>query len=188
MNYKFISADEAAQFVNNGDVVSFSGFTPAGAAKAVPTAIAKRAIAEHEVGKEFKIGVITGASHGPSLFTIAKADAVLWRTPYQSNTDLRNRINSNTVNFFDQHLSHTSQYMKVWFRRKNKICAVEAWILLMMENNTNSSCGTIPMGCQLADKIIVELNKTSKEITWYSDIYLPAQPPYRREIPIYKAL
>ena len=116
MNYKFISADEAAQFVNNGDVVSFSGFTPAGAAKAVPTAIAKRAIAEHEVGKEFKIGVITGASTGPSLDgALAKADAVLWRTPYQSNTDLRNRINSNTVNFFDQHLSHTSQYMKYGF-------------------------------------------------------------------------
>ncbi len=188
MNYKFISADEAAQFVNNGDVVSFSGFTPAGAAKAVPTAIAKRAIAEHEVGKEFKIGVITGASTGPSLDgALAKADAVLWRTPYQSNTDLRNRINSNTVNFFDQHLSHTSQYMKYGFLGKINIAVVEACdITDDGKIIPTTSCGTIPMGCQLADKIIVELNKKHpKKLRGIHDIYLPAQPPYRREIPIY---
>jgi acyl-CoA hydrolase len=67
MTYKVMSADEAAAFVNNGDIVGFSGFTPAGCPKEVPTAIAKRAEAAHAEGKEFKIGMYTGASTGDSL-------------------------------------------------------------------------------------------------------------------------
>ena len=56
MALNFITAEEAANYVQNGDVCAFSGFTPAGAAKVVPAAIAKKAIQEHENGKEFKIG------------------------------------------------------------------------------------------------------------------------------------
>ena len=40
MRYKLISAEEAASFISNGDLVGFSGFTPAGAPKVVPGAIA----------------------------------------------------------------------------------------------------------------------------------------------------
>ena len=80
--YKFVTADEAAVFVNNGDAVGFSGFTPAGSPKAVPTAIARRAEALHAEGKEFKIGIYTGASTGDSLDgALARANAVLFRTP-----------------------------------------------------------------------------------------------------------
>ena len=43
MSLKFITAEEAAAFVNNDDNVGFSGFTPAGCPKSVPEAIAKRA-------------------------------------------------------------------------------------------------------------------------------------------------
>ena len=37
---KVMSAEEAAQFVNNGDTVGMSGFTGAAYPKALPTAIA----------------------------------------------------------------------------------------------------------------------------------------------------
>ena len=57
-----ITADEAAAFINDGDAVGFSGFTPAGAAKVVPSAIARRAKAEHEAGRRCQIGGLTGAS------------------------------------------------------------------------------------------------------------------------------
>ena len=72
--YKFVTADEAASYVNNGDIIGFSGFTPAGCPKEVPTAIAKRAEAFHAEGKEFKVGMYTGASTGDSL-------DVLWPVP-----------------------------------------------------------------------------------------------------------
>jgi succinate CoA transferase len=188
MPLKFISADQAAEMINNNDVVSFSGFTPAGAAKAVPTAIANRAIKLHEQGKEFKIGVISGASTGPSLDgALAKADAIKWRTPYQSNGDLRKSMNSGNAKFFDQHLSHTSQYMDYGYLGKINVAIVEACDV--SDDGViipTSSCGTITTGCQLADIIIVELNsKHPKALRGIHDIYQPAKPPHRREIPIY---
>ncbi len=36
-----LSADEAAQLIGHDSMVAFSGFTPAGAAKAVPLALAR---------------------------------------------------------------------------------------------------------------------------------------------------
>ena len=81
-----LTAAEAAEIIHDGHTVGFSGFTPAGAAKAIPRAIAERAKSEHEAGRPFKIGVITGASTGDSLDgALAAAKAVAWRTPYQSN-------------------------------------------------------------------------------------------------------
>ena len=110
MNYKVMTAEEAAAYVNNGDIIGFSGFTPAGCPKAVPTAIAARAEAEHAAGREFKIGMYTGASTGGSLDgALAKANAIKFRTPYQSNKDLRTRLNAQEAHYFDMHLSHLAQ-------------------------------------------------------------------------------
>ena len=67
MALKFITAEEAASFVHHDDNVGFSGFTPAGCPKVVPGAIAKKAIAEHEKGNPFQIGMFTGASTGDKL-------------------------------------------------------------------------------------------------------------------------
>ena len=80
MALKFITAEEAASFVHHDDNVGFSGFTPAGCPKVVPGAIAKKAIAEHEKGNPFQIGMFTGASTG---------DKLNWLVPMQSNSVLR---------------------------------------------------------------------------------------------------
>ena len=97
MALKFITADEAAALVQHGDNVGFSGFTPAGCPKVVPGAIAKRAEAEHAAGRPFKIGMFTGASTGDRLDgALARAEAVKFRTPYQSNKDMRTGINAGT--------------------------------------------------------------------------------------------
>ena len=57
-----LSAEEAAAQINHGQTVAFSGFTPAGSPKAIPSAIAANAEAAHQRGEPFKIGVVTGAS------------------------------------------------------------------------------------------------------------------------------
>ncbi len=112
MALKFISAEEAASHVNHGDIVGFSGFTASGACKVIPGAIAERAKAFHAEGKDFKIGMITGASTGDSLDgALARANAVEFRTPYQSNNDMRKAINSGNAQYFDQHLSKSSQLL-----------------------------------------------------------------------------
>ena len=93
--FPVLSPDEAAALIQHGQTVGFSGFTPAGATKVIPKAIARRAKAEHDAGRPFQIGVVTGASTGPSLDgELARANAISWRTPYQSDPDLRKRINS----------------------------------------------------------------------------------------------
>ena len=79
--FPILKADEAAALIQNGQTVAFSGFTPAGAAKNVPRAIAARALALKSRGQPFRIGVISGASTGKSLDgTLAQADAILFRT------------------------------------------------------------------------------------------------------------
>src|SRR5512140_2778613 len=105
-SFPVLTADEAAALIDHGQTVGFGGFTPAGAPKVIATAIATKAETEHEAGREFQIGVLTGASTGPSLDgALAKADAISFRTPYQSNSDLRKRINAGQTRFFDMHLS-----------------------------------------------------------------------------------
>ena len=114
-----LTADEAAALIQHGQTVGFSGFTPAGATKVIPTAIARRAKAEHEAGRPFQIGVVTGASTGPSLDgELARANAISWRTPYQSDPDLRKRINAGETRFFDMHLSMLPQNVRYGFLGK----------------------------------------------------------------------
>ena len=122
-----LTAQEAAQLIQNGETIGFSGFTPAGAAKAVPRAIAARAKEEHAAGRPFRIGVITGASTGDSLDgALAEAEAVAWRTPYQSNPTLRKAINAGKTQFFDMHLSLLQQWVRYGFLGKVHAAVVEA--------------------------------------------------------------
>ena len=55
MAYKRLSAAEAAAMIKNDENLALSGFTPAGAPKAVTKELAKIAEAEHAAGKPFKV-------------------------------------------------------------------------------------------------------------------------------------
>ena len=187
--YKFVTAEEAASYVNNGDVIGFSGFTPAGCPKEVPTAIAKRAETFHAEGKEFKIGMYTGASTGDSLDgALARANAILFRTPYQSNKDLRTALNAERAPYFDMHLSVLAQELRYGFMPKPKFAIIEVCdITSDGELVLTSGVGISPTIAELADCIIVELNHNHpKELRGFHDLYQPLDPPHRREIPVYK--
>jgi len=189
MTLKKISAEEAASLVNNNDNVGFSGFTPAGCPKSIPKAIANRAEEEHKKGNPFRIGVYAGASTGDSIDgALARAKAFKFRTAYQSNKDLRTLINSNETNYFDLHLSELQQNIRYGFLEKVNVAVVEAsditpdGVIIPTDG-----VGIYPTICRFADKIIVELNHYHPiEINGMHDIYEPADPPHRREIPIYK--
>jgi acyl-CoA hydrolase len=105
-----LTAEEAAELIPHGATVAFSGFTPAGAAKEVPRALAGRARRLHQAGQPFGVRVLTGASTGPRLDdALAEADAISWRAPFQSSALLRKQINDGRVAFGDMHLSHLPQ-------------------------------------------------------------------------------
>jgi len=188
MSLKFISAEEAASYVKNGDRVGFSGFTPAGSPKIVPKAIAAMAVKEHEAGREFKIGMFTGASTGDSLDgELARANAILFRTPYQSNADLRKSLNGGSSSYFDMHLSALAQELRYGFFGKLNVAIIE--VSDVNEDGElvlTSAVGISPTIAHLADIIILEMNsKHPKFIKGLHDIYEPLDPPYRREIPLY---
>ena len=189
MTYKKLTAEEAASFIKNEDVIGFSGFTAAGCPKAVSAALSKRAEEEHAKGNPFKVGIYTGASTGDSIDgTLARMYAVKFRTPYQSNKDMRTKLNEHEVQYFDLHLSELAQYLRYGFLPKPDWAILEACdITDDGKIYLTSAAGNSRTFARLADKIIIELNHYHpKELAGIHDIYELTDPPFRKEIPIYK--
>ncbi|MBQ0030341.1 MAG: acetyl-CoA hydrolase/transferase family protein [Bacteroidales bacterium] len=188
MAYNFMSADEAARLIKNGDVVATSGFTASGAPKELPTAIARYADEEHKAGREFQISLFSGASTGDSCDgELSRAHAMKFRTPYQSSKDLRKAINSGEVNYIDAHLSQLAQELRYGTYGKINVAILEAADLSANGDILlTAGVGNSATYANLAEKIIVEINDMHpKSILGIHDIYEPADPPYRKEIPIY---
>jgi succinate CoA transferase len=189
MALKFISAEEAASLVKHNDNVGFSGFTHAGCPKVVPVAIAKLAEEEHAKGNSFKIGVFTGASTGDSIDgSLTRAKAIKFRTPYQTNKDMRVALNNGEFDFFDLHLSQLAQEIRYGFLGKINVAVVEACdVTESGEIVPTTGVGITPTICRLADIVIVELNKSvPSKLRGIHDMYELQDPPKRREIPIYE--
>ena len=94
MAYIRLSAAEAAAMINDQDTIGLSGFTPNGVPKATFRELSKRAVAEHEAGRPFQVGILTGASTSQSIEgDMAAAHAIKFQQglphPYQSR---RNRL------------------------------------------------------------------------------------------------
>ena len=127
MNYTYLSAEEAAAIIQNDHTVGIGGFSSVGTPKAVPQALAHRAEELHAQGKAFQVGLITGGATGNQVDSaLATAHAVKFRTPFQSNKDMRNAINNHDVQYYDLHLSHIGQDVRYGFLGKIDVAIVEA--------------------------------------------------------------
>jgi succinate CoA transferase len=187
MPYAHLTPAEAAALIRHGDTVGFSGFTPAGSPKVIPLALAERAKAEHAAGRPYQIGVLTGASTGKSLDgSLAKADAVSFRSPYQSDNDMRAAINAGRVRFFDMHLSMFPQNVRYGFLGKVNWAIIEACdINDQGEIVLTTGVGAAPTFALVADKILIELNRAHPAgLRGFHDIYTPGDPPNRGPIPL----
>ncbi len=186
--FPILTAEEAAELIQNGQRIGFSGFTAAGAAKAVPAALAKKARREHEAGREFRVGVLTGASTGKSLDgALAEAEAISFRAPYQSNPTLRKQINSGQVKFVDMHLSTVPQNARYGHLGKINWAVVEACDLTAGGGVVlTTSVGAANTYMRLADKVIIELNASHPaSLLGMHDNFEPQDPPTRNEIPVF---
>lgn len=189
MIYPFITAEEAAEFIKNDFRIGIGGFSSVGTPKAVTKAIAAKAVAEHAKGNEFQISLLTGGSTGDQVDgELSRAKAMKFRAGFQSNKDLRNAINNGEVQYSDMHLSHVAQDVRYGFMGHVDVAIIEAAdITPEGELVLTTSVGVSPTFAAVADKIIIELNAHHPAfIKGMHDIYEPINPPYRREIPIYK--
>ena len=133
----------------------------------------------------------TGASTGDSCDgALARAHAIEFRTPYQGNKDLRTELNAQGAHYFDMHLSELAQDLRYGFMPKPDFAIVEACQVVekgdVIEIVPTAGVGNVPTFCRLANKVIVELNEAMPaSMRGMHDIYEPADPPVRREIPVY---
>ncbi len=187
---KLMSAEQAAQFIKNGDNVGFSGFTGAGYPKAVPVALAAQIKAAHERGDEFMIGCFTGASTAPELDgELAAVDGISMRMPYQSDPIMRNKINAGVSEYYDVHLSHSGPQIRAGFWGKLDVAVIEvAAITADGQAVPSSSVGNNNIYLECADKIILEVNSwQSIDLEGMHDIYSMKLAPDNSALPIMAA-
>ncbi|HDL6937469.1 TPA: succinate CoA transferase [Yersinia enterocolitica] len=190
-SYCRLTADEAAECIEHGNMVVFSGFTPAGAPKVLPAAIAKRAIAHHQQQKEFQIRLLTGASISAQADDeLAAAEAVVWRAPYQTASLLREKINQGSVSFVDLHLSEVAQMVNYGFFGDIDVAVIEASAITTDGKvYLTSGIGNSPVFLHKAKKIIIELNHYhSPRVAELADIVMLGAPPRRNTLPIFHTL
>ena len=182
-----VSAEEAAKYVSHGDRVGISGFTGAGYPKALPTAIAEKAKAAHAAGEEFTIDLFSGASTAPDCDgVLAEADALRFRSPYNSDPTLRNKANSGDLLYQDIHLSHSGQQVEEGFYGDFQVAIIEV-VRVMEDGNIvpSSAVGNNLEYIDAADKIILEVNYwQSENLEGMHDIYRIEKLPHRLPIPI----
>lgn len=188
---KVMSAEAAAEFIQDGMNMGVSGFTPSGYPKAVPLALAERAKT-----KPFKVNVWTGASVGPEIDkAMVEANCIDRRLPYQTNNDMRKAINEGKVKYTDLHLSHVAQIARYGFmanRRDVDVAVIETCKIIDIGNGQVGLIPTTSMGnssswVQSAKKVIAEVNTTQPVgLEGMHDSYVPLDPPYRKAIPIEK--
>ena len=178
--------------INNGDKIAMSGFTPAGVAKAVTKELAKKATAEHEAGREFKVSIFTGASTGQSTDgDLAAAQAIKYRAPYTTNPDFRKHVNMGEIPYNDLHLSHMAQELRYGFYGDVdwailEVCDIEEGADTCKAYLTAAG-GISPTAARLAKNVILELNAFhNPNAKFIHDVYEPLDPPYRKAIPIEK--
>ena len=194
MEFRKISAAEAAALIQNGQTIGLSGFTPAGVPKSVPAEIAKKAEAEHAEGRPYKINIFTGASTGQSCDgAMANAQAIGFRAPYTTNPDFRKHVNLNELNYSDLNLSNMATQIRQGYLGDVNWAIIEACAIEKVGSKARiyltAAGGISPTVCRLATEgIIIELNAFHDPcFVGIHDVYEIEDHPYRTPIMITKA-
>ncbi|HET7314653.1 succinate CoA transferase [Salinisphaera sp.] len=180
-----MTAQEAAELIQDGMTVGMSGFTLAGEAKEVPVALAQRAADE-----PLSITLMTGASLGNDIDArLTDAGVIARRLPFQVDATLRQAINEGRVMFIDEHLSEIVERQRHGDLGPMDVAIIEACAITEEGGIVpTTSVGNSATFAHLADKVIVELNQASPEgLEGLHDIYIPGTRPKRQPIPIVQA-
>ncbi|WP_406238496.1 succinate CoA transferase [Acetobacter orientalis] len=158
---KVCPAEAAAELIRPGAVVGASGFTGAGYPKAVPGALAKLMEQAQAKGQEYRISLITGASTGPQLDgELARVNGVYFRSPFNTDAGMRNRINENETDYFDNHLGQVAGRAVQGNYGKFDIALIEATAITEEGGIVpTSSVGNSQTFLDVAEKVIVEVNE-----------------------------
>ena len=190
INAKFMCAEEAADLIQNDEIIATSGFTPSGYPKVIPIEIAKKGKRLADEAIPFSLTLYTGASVGDELDgELSRSGVMKKRLPYQSHPDTRLKINEGMIDFTDMHLSHVAPAVRSGALPKPTTAIIEA-VEVTDDGKVylSSSGGASATYMQVADRILIEKNSYyGTPLMGFHDIYLPKDPPTRKPIPIYSA-
>ena len=194
MNFPKITVEEAAELIQNGDTVGIGGFTPAGCPKVISPAIARRAEAEHNAGREYKINILSGASTGVSVDkALSEVNAIKFRAPYITSKEFRTHANNNEVSYTDISLSGMATQMRQGFLGKLDWAIIEVCALEKVGDKARlyltTGVGIAPTIARMAEKgVFIEHNiYHSVKMIGMHDIYEIEYHPNRTPIGITKA-
>ena len=186
---KVMSATKAAKLIPHGALIGFGGFVGAGAPIVVPMALAQRAEKLHAEGKEFQIKALTGASTDPNLDgVLARANAISFRAPFNTDKDMRISVNSNKTKYMDIHLSSLAQYAESGFFGEMDFAIVE--ISGITEDGKlipSTSIGNNQTWLNIAKNVILEVNNYQPTaLEGIHDVATLGLPPHRKPLQITK--
>jgi succinyl-CoA:acetate CoA-transferase len=186
---KIMSAEEAVELIRPGMNIGVSGFTGSGYPKAVPQALAAKIKTECADGRRFRVNLWTGASTGPELDgALAEADGIGFRTPFQSDPRLRDRINKGETEYSDYHLSCLAPIAASGALGPLDTALIEVTAIHKDGRLVpSSSVGNNQSWLDQAKQVILEVNSwQSADLEGMHDIYSVARPPNTQPIPILK--
>lgn len=174
-----VSPEAAAAKIPDNGVVLVSGFGSVGYPKEVPLALARS-------GRDLNLTIVSGGSVGEEIDeTLADADGIARRFPYQARSPARDRINDGRMAFADAHISDFGDRVRVGEFGAPDIAVIEAiaagpdWLI------PSTSIGHTPSYVAAADQIIIEINESQPlSLQQLHDVYLPSAPPSRGPLPL----
>ena len=186
-----ITAADAAEMIQHGDLLAVGGFGPAGSPKVITPALAKKAHREHDAGHDFKVSIVTGASIGASCDgELAAAKAIDRRLPFSVNKELRTAYNRGEVQYMDLNLSDNASHLRQGLTGEITWGIIEACDIQEVQGKLRiyltAGIGIAPTICRLAKKgVFIELNSWhSTRIIGMHDIYEIEDPWFRAPVRI----
>lgn len=191
MAYSRITAAEGAAMIQDGEYLALGGFTPNGVPKALFRELSKRAQKLHDEGKDFQVGILTGASSLQSVEgDMANAHAIKFRAPFSTNKDFRTHTNLEEIDYEDMHLGHMAERLRHGFYGDIDWAIIEVSDIEEGENlckaYLTSSGGIAVTIARLAKRVILEFNHFhNPNAKLLHDCYEPGECGFARQpIPI----
>lgn len=157
---KVCTAEEAVKWINPGDLIGTSGFTGSGYPKIVPAALALRMQEARQQEKKFQIRLLTGASTGPELDgVLAKENGVSYRSAFNTDPLMRQRINEGDTDYFDMHLGQLASLFRTGVLGEMDVAIIE--VVRICEDGRlvcSSAVGNNQLWLNSAKKVILEVN------------------------------
>ncbi|KAJ6237941.1 acetyl-coa hydrolase [Anaeramoeba flamelloides] len=180
---KVCSVQDSLRFFKDGQALGWSGFTPVGYPKAIPIALADKV---EQTGEKMQFELFIGASVGKETEDRwASLNMIKRRWPYQTGKNIAKGINTGKIQMGDIHLAKFAQNLAFGFFTKDKGGKLDIALIEACEIDDEGiilagSVGATQEICQIADKIIVEINTTFRSFRGLHDIEEDLKPPFRR--------